>query len=358
MNKKRVSTIHVLLLIITITLFTMSFSNSENRPITNTVIASTATTSIEAADNEALLDKHSNRNNKKLVYIVSDTRIPFWKIMARGIKNRADSIGYELDIYSAENSTKRELEFTAKALNDKVSGIIVSPTTSSACVTILKLAKKAGIPVVISDVGTDGGEYVSYISSNNKEGAYMIGKVLANKMLKQSWENAKVGIIAIPQKRLNGQLRTAGFMQAMDEAGIKGAAIKQQSTFSYVETYDFSKEMIKNHPDLRAIFIQGSDRYKGALDAIAEAGKKGEILLVSFDAEPVFLDLIPQGALVGAAMQQPYLMGEEAVLAMDRHLNGKKVEKDRKLPILAISTENIIKKLPIIKRNVLGVETH
>jgi len=342
---------HVLFLIITITLLTMSFSYSENRSTTSTAVAST-----KVAEKEALLDKSGKKNNKKLVYIVSDTRIPFWEIMARGIKNRADSIGYELDIYSAENSSKRELEFTAKALNDKVSGIIVSPTTSSACVTILKLAKKAGVPVVISDIGTDGGEYISYVSSNNKEGAYMIGKVLAKKMLKHNWADGKVGIIAIPQKRLNGQLRTAGFMQAMDEAGIKGATIKQQSTFSYVETYDFSREMIKNHPDLRAIFIQGSDRYKGVLDAIAEAGKKGEILLVSFDAEPVFLDLIPQGTLVGAAMQQPYLMGEEAVLAMDRHLNGHKVEKDLKLPILAISTENIVKKLPIIKRNVLGIE--
>lgn len=347
MNKKSVSTIHISLFTITIILLTTFFSSFENK-----VNAAT-----EASGNKMLLATPKNQIKKKLVYIVSDTRIPFWEIMSRGIKNRADSLGYEIEIFSAENSARRELEFTAKALKENVSGIIVSPTTSSACVTILKLAKKAGVPVVISDIGTDGGEYVSYVSSNNREGAYKIGKVLANKMHELGWKNGSVGIVAIPQKRLNGQARTAGFMQAMDEAGIKGADIRQQSTFSEEETYNLSKGIIDAHSDLRAIWLQGSDRYNGALRAITDAGKKNKILLITFDAEPIFLDLIPKGILVGSAMQQPYLMGEEAVQAMDRHLNGKAVEKNLKLPILAISTENIAEKLSIIKRNVLGVET-
>ncbi|MEW8256418.1 MAG: substrate-binding domain-containing protein, partial [Candidatus Thiodiazotropha taylori] len=127
---------------------------------------------------------------------------------------------------------------------------------------------------------------------------------------------------------------------------------------SYRETYDYSKQMIEKYPDLRAIWLQGSDRYEGALDAIADTGKTEEILLTTFDAEPIFLDLIPQGILIGAAMQQPYLMGEEAVISMHRHLNGEMVEKEKQLPVLAISKENISEKLPTIRRNVLGIESH
>jgi len=294
--------------------------------------------------------------NKKLVYISSDMRIPFWQIMSRGINNTAAALGYELEIYSAQNTAKKELELTVKAIKDNVAGIIISPTNSSACVTILKLAKSAGIPVVISDVGTDGGEYVSYISSNNKEGAYQIGKALVKKMVQKGWQDGTVGIIAIPQKRLNGQARTSGFMQAMDEAGIKGADIKQLTSWTEEETYLYSKVLIESFPNLRAIWLQTSDRYSAALSAIRDAGKKDEILLVSFDAEPIFLDLIPKGILVGAAMQQPYLMGEEALMAMHNHLNGRKVQKNLQLPILPISTENIAQMLPIIKRNVLGLE--
>lgn len=313
-------------------------------------------TSVCASIENTAFAENKNKEHKRIAYIVSDTRIPYWSIMARGIKNRANALDYQLDIYSAENSAKNELVFTAKALKDKVSGIIVSPTTSSACVTILKLAKKAGIPVVIADIGTDGGDYVSYISSNNKEGAYKIGKVLTEKMTELGWNNGSVGIVAIPQKRLNGQARTAGFMQALDEAGIKGADLKQQVTFSEEETYKLSRSMIAAHPNLRAIWLQGSDRYNGALRAIADAGKKDKILLATFDAEPAFLELIPKGVLVGSAMQQPYLMGEEAVRTLDSYLHGKKVEKNIQLTILAVSIKNIKKKLPVIRRNVLGLE--
>ena len=218
--------------------------------------------------------KNSSEKNiqKKLAYIVSDSRIPYWNIMGRGIKSSANKLGYDVKIYSAENSAKQELQFTVKAIRENVAGIIVSPTNSSACVTILRLAKKANIPVVIADIGTDSGEYVSYISSDNRLGAYNVGKLLANKMHQLGWNNGSVGIVAIPQKRLNGRLRTEGFMQAMDEAGIRGAGIKQQSTFSYQETYEFTQQLIENNSNLRAIFIQGSDRYKGAVDAIVMAG--------------------------------------------------------------------------------------
>lgn len=293
---------------------------------------------------------------KKLAYIVSDLRIPFWDIMWRGIKNRAESLGYEAVVYSAKNDAKAELQSTVNAIKDEVAGIVVSPTNSSACVTILNLAKNANIPVVISDIGTDGGEYVSYISSNNQNGAYQIGQILAAKMHELNWQDGRVGIVSIPQKRANGKARTSGFMQAMDEAGIKGAGLKQQVNFSYKETYDHSANLIRENADLRALWLQGSDRFQGALDAIEDAGKKGEILLLTFDAEPVFLELIPKGILVGAGMQQPFLMGEKAVDSLHQHLQGQKVEKEQKLPVLAVSTDNISEKLPLIRRNVLGLE--
>ena len=295
-------------------------------------------------------------HSKKLVYIVSDTRIPFWAIMARGIESKAKKLGYQISVYNAQNDPKKELEFTVRAIRDNVGGIIVSPTTSSACSTILKLSKNADIPVVIADIGTDHGDYLSYIASDNKDGAYQIGRALVASLQRRGWENGTVGIIAIPQKRLNGQARTAGFMKALDEAGIKGAGIKQQETFSYEETFRYTKELIQEHPDLRALWLQGSDRYQAALDAIAETGKKREILLLTFDAEPEFLELIPKRILIGSAMQQPFLMGQKAVETMDRHLNGQRVEKNILLPVLAVSARNIDRLRPTIRRTVLGIE--
>ena len=296
------------------------------------------------------------QKEKKLVYLVSDLSIPFWKIMADGIKSSSDLLGYKLEILDAQNNSKKELENTIKAIKDNVSGIIVSPTNSSACVTILKFANNANIPVVISDVGTDSGKYVSYVSSNNKQGAYEIGKILTKQMIEKGYQNRKVGIIAIPQKRLNGQERTAGFMNALDESNIKSIDIKQLNTWTEEETYNLVKEMITSHPDLNAIWLQTSNIYNGALRAINDTNKQNDILLITFDAEPEFLNLIPKKIIIGAGMQQPYLMGKTALLQLDGYLNKEKVEKNLQLPILIISTDNIKEKLSTIRLNVLGIK--
>lgn len=303
-----------------------------------------------------ILNGDDVQKNKKIAYIVSDTDIPYWSIMAKGIANEAKSKGYEVEVYSANNSLKQELENTVAAIKNQVDGIIISPINSSSCVTVLQMAKRSAIPVVISDIGTDKGEYLSYISSNNYQGAYAIGKVLVKRMKRLKIKEGTVGIIAIPQKRSNGKARTAGFLKALHENDIYSTDLKQQVDFSYQETYDYTIQMIKEDPKLKALWLQGSDKFQAALDAINDAKKSGEILLVTFDAEPVFLELIPKGVLLGAAMQQPYLMGTKAIELLERHFQGKIVSKNIELPILAISKENITEKLPVIKRNVLGIE--
>lgn len=282
--------------------------------------------------------------------------IPFWQILSRGIQNASNEADYSLTIYNTQNNAKNELEMVISAINNDVDAIIISPTTSMACVTVLQLAKQAKIPVIIADIGTDEGEYLSYISSNNQQGAYDIAQVLIRKMQERNFMQGTVGIIAIPQKRLNGQARTQGFMKALKEANINGADIKQQVNFSLEETYLLAKELIQNNKNLKAIWLQGSDKYEGALQAIEEAGKKEEILLITFDAEPIFLELIPQGILVGAAMQQPFLMGEKAIEVLNAYFKGEKIIQNIQLPILAISQDNIDSQLSIIRRNVLGLK--
>ncbi|MFO8141836.1 MAG: substrate-binding domain-containing protein [Marinobacter sp.] len=303
-----------------------------------------------------MLSPHVHAQEKRLAYLVSDARIPFWNIMAGGITHKARELGYSVSVYSADNLARRELELTVKAIEDGVEGIILSPTNSSAAVTVLKLAEQSRVPVIIADIGAGSDNYVSYIESDNDQGAYDLGLMLASALSDRGWSEGSVGIIAIPQKRANGKARTEGFLRALDERGVRTAGIHQKSDFSYRETYEFSQHLIAQHPDLRAIWLQDSNRYQGALDAIAEAGKDGQVLLICFDAEPEFVQMIHDGRLVGAGMQQPFLMGEKAVDTMDRYLQGHAIEKVQQLSVLPVSSQNLNALLPIIQRNVLGAE--
>ena len=299
---------------------------------------------------------YSNQQ-KKLAYIVSDINIPFWQIISKGIKDKSNELGYEIHIYSSNNLKKNELENLASAISLKIDGLIISPINSSTASTLLEIAKMNKIPTIVADIGSDSQDYLSFISSDNKKGAYELGKILSKYMKSLSWnKEGTVGIIAIPQKRLNGKDRTIGFIQALEEDNIKVSGMYQQVDFSYEETYNYSKKLIDENKNLRAIWLQGSDKYKGALDAIKKANKQNEIALICFDAEPEFLEMIQNGDLVASAMQQPYIIGQEAVVTLNNYFNNKEVKKEQKMEILSISKENIDDKLKIIKLNVLGIK--
>ena len=300
---------------------------------------------------------YSNQQ-KKLAYIVSDINIPFWQIISKGIKDKSNELGYEIHIYSSNNLKKSELENLASAISLKIDGLIISPINSSTAATLLEIAKMNKIPTIVADIGSDSQNYLSFISSDNKKGAYELGKILSKYMKSLSWnKEGTVGIIAIPQKRLNGKDRTIGFIQALEEDNIKVSGMYQQVDFSYEETYNYSKKLIDENKNLRAIWLQGSDKYKGALDAIKKANKQNEIALICFDAEPEFLEMIQNGDLVASAMQQPYIIGQEAVVTLNNYFNNKEVKKEQKMEILSISKENIDDKLKIIKLNVLGIKS-
>lgn len=300
---------------------------------------------------------YSNQQ-KKLAYIVSDINIPFWQIISKGIKDKSNELGYEIHIYSSNNLKKNELENLASAISLKIDGLIISPINSSTASTLLEIANMNKIPTIVADIGSDSQNYLSFISSDNKKGAYELGKILSKYMKSLSWnKEGTVGIIAIPQKRLNGKDRTIGFIKALEEDNIKVSGMYQQVDFSYEETYNYSKKLIDENENLRAIWLQGSDKYKGALDAIKKANKQNEIALICFDAEPEFLEMIQNGDLVASAMQQPYIIGQEAVVTLNNYFNNKEVKKEQKMEILSISKENIDDKLKIIKLNVLGIKS-
>lgn len=304
-----------------------------------------------------LADSPESHNIKgTIAYIIPDSTVPFWEIMARGVRYHAAKHGYQVTVYNSSHNARQELEQLSKAIHQKADGLVISPITSSTGATLIKLASSAGLPVVVSDIGADSVHHISYIGSDNFQGAYALGKVLVRALQAHNWQNGRVGIVAIPQSRQNGRARTAGFLQALEEAGIQAGGMRQLVDFSYTETYTFCRELFDAEPNLRALWLQTSDEYQAALDAIRDAGLQDQILLVAFDAEPEFIDLIANGKLISSAMQQPFLMGEKAAQNLIQHLQGKPVPKESRLPVLVISNQNLEQSLPLIQRNVLGQE--
>jgi len=291
---------------------------------------------------------------KHVAYLTPGLDLPFWRVLANGIDAVARQHGGSSTAYDSHNNAQTQIQNAQDAIARKVDGILISPTDSSTCPSVLGLAQKAGIPAVIADIGTDSGQYLSFIISNNYQGAYGTGKVLAKVMTEKGWNKGTVGLVTISLARLNGQARTKGFMKAMTEAGIKQGALSQMQTYTADETFKFVQDMLTAHPEMRGLFIETDQPTLGALRALHAARRENDTAVAAFDGIPEFVPLIENGRLVAVGMQQPYLMGVRSAEAMFTHFAGETPPKHVLVPIMVVTHENIATLLPDMKKNVFG----
>lgn len=293
---------------------------------------------------------------KEIVYITAKADLPFWDTLGKGVKSAALENGFTFRELDSKLSGDTQLKNARDAIAQGAAGIVISPTTSKTAQEVLDVALKAKVPVVIADIGTNGGEYVTYVKSDNYRGAYDVGTALAAAMKEKGWTAGPFALVTIELARKNGQDRTNGFRDAMRDGGVTTeAALKQMQDYSADETYRYVKDILASSTNLHGLFIETDQPVEGAMRAIKEAKKTKQVLIGSFDAMPEVEKLLREGELVAVGMQQPYLMGQTAADALIASLHGKTPAKQMLVPILVATGKNITQLMPVANKTVFGI---
>lgn len=293
---------------------------------------------------------------KTLVYLTAKLDLPFWATLGRGVRAVAEAQGYRYQELDSALSHATQLDNARKVIAAGVAGIVISPVDSKSAPEVLALAQKAKVPVAIADIGTTAGEFVTYVKSDNYRGAYDTGSALALALKERGWQAGPHALITISLERKNGQDRTNGFRDAFKDAGVgREVALRQMVDYSAAETQRYVAEILTQHPDLRALFIQTDQPVEGAMAALKAARRGGEVLIASFDAMPEVAQLLKSGQLVACGMQQPYLMGQRAAESLLAALQGQRPPKQLLVPIMVGTHKNIGELMPLVNKQVFGL---
>jgi len=170
-------------------------------------------------------------------------------------------------VYDSKDSAQTQFQNAQDAIARKVDGIIICPTDSATCAPVLAEAQKAGIPVVIEDIGTTGGEYVSYIRPLTIRAPSGPAKYWAKKMAEKGWgKGSKVGVVTVSLARINGQLRTKGFRDAH-----QGGGPRRSGAFAKCRLYHHRRDL-PNSPRTCSQRIPTYEDYLSEADEPAMGG--------------------------------------------------------------------------------------
>jgi ABC-type sugar transport system substrate-binding protein len=248
------------------------------------------------------------------------------------IKSAAKDAGITLKFSDAQQKQENQIQAIRDYISQKVDVISFSPVVTTGWDTVLKEAKAAKIPVILTDRQVDSSPdlYVTLVGSDfTAEGER--AAVLLDKVLKLGTPPAQVNIAV-----LEG---TTGSAPAIERAkGFKKVMDAQFPTWKIVvsQTGDFTRDggkqvmaaFLQSHPEINVLFAHNDDMGIGAIQSIEAAGKKPgtDIKIVTIDGVHDGFVAMTQGKINAIAECNP-LLGPQLMETIKTVLGGGTVEK-------------------------------
>ena len=248
----------------------------------------------------------------------------------------AEEVGVDLEVYTCDNDSAKELANMETILSDAPDIILYTPNDSDAATVCVEKANEAGVPVITFDRGSNGGEVVSHIASDNELGGQMAGEYIREIFP----DGAKVaelqGILATNV----AQLRGAGFNKIIDETDNLELVAQQSANFDKSEGMTVFENMLQAHDEIQAVFAANDEMALGAMEACKAAGRE-DIKIVGFDASPDAVVAVEAGEMAATIAQLPIKIIDTMIDTALAYLSGEEVEKEIGVELQLVTQESL-----------------
>jgi galactofuranose transport system substrate-binding protein len=263
-----------------------------------------------------------------------------WRLAnTASIKEAAKDAGINLIFDDANQSQAKQFEAIRKFIEMKVDVIVISPVVDNGWDEVLKEAKEAGIPVLLSDrsIHTEEDDlFVTFIGAEfTEEGRRAMNWIAKN--VTPYPEGVKIIELQGTYGASPASERKKGFEEILSQYPDYKIVYSAVGDF----TYQGGKKIIEdylagNKWDIDVIFAHNDDMALGAIDALKEHGiEPGEdVKIVSVDGTKEAFEAMIKGKLNCSVECSP-LLGPQLMKAVKDLMSGKE------LPLRIITDEKI-----------------
>ncbi|MEU0402430.1 ABC transporter substrate-binding protein [Streptomyces sp. NPDC006197] len=205
----------------------------------------------------------------------------------KSVREAAEKAGITLKFSDAQQKQENQIKAIRTFIQQKVDVIAFSPVVESGWDTVLKEAKNAGIPVILTDRAVDSQDtslYRTFLGSDFvKEGQE------AGKWLVKEYEGTSAPVNLVELQGTTGSApandRKAGFADVIKGDPKFKVVASQTGDFTRAKGKEVMQAFLKSHEDIDVLYAHNDDMALGAIQAIEEAGKKPgvDIKVISVD---------------------------------------------------------------------------
>ncbi|WP_433499678.1 ABC transporter substrate-binding protein [Sphaerimonospora sp. CA-214678] len=246
----------------------------------------------------------------------------------QSIHDSAQNWGVELHFAEGDQKQETQIEAMRSFIEQKVDVIAFSPVIESGWDEVLKEARDANIPVILTDRAIDSADktlYRTFLGSDFVEEGRKAGRWLAEEF---AGSGGPVNIV-----ELQGTIgsapatdRKAGFQEIISADAKFKIVESRTANFTRAEGKEVMEAILRDHRDIDVLFAHNDDMGIGAIEAIENAGKVPgkDIKIVTVDAIRDGMQALADGKINFIVECSP-LLGPQLMDLAQRIVRGERV---------------------------------
>jgi ABC-type sugar transport system substrate-binding protein len=244
------------------------------------------------------------------------------------IKDSAAAAGIELKFDDAQQKQENQIKAIRNYIQQKVDVIAFSPVVESGWDTVLKEAKDAKIPVILTDRAVDSKDtslYRTFIGSDFVKEGKLSGEWLVNEY-KGKTDTVNIVELQGTTGSAPANDRKKGFADAIAAAPNLKIIASQTGDFTRAGGTAVMEQFLKANPKIDVLFAHNDDMGLGALEAITAAGKVPgkDIKIITIDAVKDGMQALADGKFNFIAECSP-LLGPQLMDLVKKVVAGESI---------------------------------
>ncbi|WP_411721093.1 substrate-binding domain-containing protein [Mycetocola sp.] len=274
----------------------------------------------------------------KIAAVIKGLDNPFFQAMEDGIKDASGDVTIQAAADIGDTTGQAD-KLTALAGQD-FGCYIVNPISGSNLIQALTQVSTSGKTIVNIDSPIDADaaktaniDVATYIGTDNKAAGGKAGDFIAD----QIEPDSEVAIIGGIAGDVTSAARVDGF-----KAAVEGKlTVIQESAADWKREVALTAatDIIAANPNVKAFFAANDDMGLGIVKAIENAGRTGEIVVVSVDGNKDALESVEAGGLSATVAQYPFAIGSLGVQACEVAAAGEKLPESVESPTALVTPD-------------------
>ena len=281
----------------------------------------------------ALVSGSANAADTRIALVVKALGIGFFEAAAKGAEEAAAEIGGVEIIYTGPTDTTAEgqIEVINSLIAQRVDAIAISANDTDALVPALKKAMSRGITVISWDSGVAPEGRAMHLNPSSNP---LIGNMIVKLASDHLPDGGDVAVLSATTTSTNQNIwieemnKVVGNYPGINVVGtVYGDDLADKS-------YREANGLMQTYPNLRAIIAPTSVGIVAAAQAVADAGKIGEVNVTGLGLPSEMAGAVESGASKSFAIWNPIDLGYSAtMLAYNLAKGGAEAKPGAEIPM-------------------------